>query len=101
MRAQGKCESCGMRLKVGAVHYDHIIACDLGGDNSLSNCMVLCVPCHKEKTRKADMPAIAKGRRIRDREQGIRKPSTLKSRGFGKAPAQRSASRPIERRTEQ
>lgn len=95
--ANGKCQDCGMFIKVGAVHYDHIIPDALGGEPIISNCQVLCIPCHRSKTRKQDVPAIAKTKRIRNREIGIRRQSTLRSRGFEHAPPQRSASRPIER----
>lgn len=79
VRAAGKCEgpNCGARLTLGKHEFDHDLACDLGGDNSLENCVVLCTPCHKAKTAKHDMPLIAKGRRIRKREMGIKKRSTF------------------------
>ena len=96
-RAEGKCEGCGLRLKRGEGHVDHIIADGLGGEPTLENAQVLCRPCHDEKTRKRDVPAIAKTKRIQDREMGIRKPSQLRSAGFRKAPPQRSASRPLAR----
>ena len=35
------------------------------------------VACHKEKTGKADIPRIAKTKRISDREKGIRRPRTI------------------------
>jgi hypothetical protein len=54
---------------------------------------------HREITAKVDVPRIAKVKRIRNREAGIRKATRLQSRGFAKASAQRSATRPIERRT--
>ena len=38
---------------------------------------VLCRACHKEKTGKADIPRIAKTKRISDREKGIRRPRTI------------------------
>ena len=98
-RAEGKCESCRLRLKRGEGHYDHIIPDALGGEPTEDNCQLICAPCHKIKTATKDIPIIAKTKRIQDRERGIRKPSQIKSAGFRKAPAQRSASRPIERRT--
>jgi hypothetical protein len=52
---------------------------------------------HRIKTATKDVPIIAKTKRIQDRERGIRKASTLRSAGFRKAPAQRSASRPLTR----
>ena len=77
IRADGHCESCGADLRVRMVHYDHDLADDLGGEPVLENCKVLCVPCHKEKTRKNDTPKIAKGRRIRERAMSIRKPRRI------------------------
>ena len=101
MRANGQCEDrdCGARLTLGKYHYDHVIPDGLGGEPILSNCAVLCMACHGDKTRKIDVPRIAKAKRIQDRQMGIRKPSTLRSRGFEKRAPQRSASRPVERRT--
>lgn len=75
LRAQNKCEGCGGNIKHKTVNYDHDLPDDLGGDPTLENCKVLCVACHKEKTRTVDMPRIAKGRRIRKREMGIKKRS--------------------------
>ena len=77
LRANGRCENvkCHAFLTIGKYHYDHDIPDGLGGEPILSNCVVLCVPCHKEKTVKRDVPAIAKTKRIQDREMGIRKPS--------------------------
>ena len=78
-RANGRCEnpSCGARLALGDFHYDHIVPDALGGDPTLDNCQVLCRACHKEKTGKADIPRIAKTKRISDREKGIRRPRTI------------------------
>lgn len=79
LRAAGFCEgkNCGARLTVGKVNYDHDLPDDLGGEPTLENCKVLCLVCHKEKTKTLDMPRIAKGRRIRKREAGIKKRSTF------------------------
>lgn len=81
LRANGVCEGerCAARLTYGKFHYDHDLACELGGDNSLDNCRVLCVVCHKQKTKQDDMPKIAKGRRIRQAERGIKKPRTIRA----------------------
>ena len=77
IRCNGKCEgeNCGAHLYVGGFHYDHIIPDGNGGTPTLDNCQVLCKPCHGVKTRKIDVPAIAKTKRIIDRERGIKKPS--------------------------
>lgn len=108
LRANGCCEGwlpngtiCGAKLTIGKYHYDHVIPDAHGGEPVLSNCAVICIACHKYKTAKHDVPAIAKTKRIQDRHIGIRKPSQLQSRGFGKRPAQRSASRPIVRHSQQ
>lgn len=108
LRANGCCEGtpyggerCPVKLTIGKYHYDHEIPDGLGGEPTLDNCRVLCIACHKDKTTKQDVPAIAKTKRIQDRHIGIRKPSQLQSRGFEKRPAQRSASRPIVRHSQQ
>lgn len=77
LRANGKCEVpwCCARLTVGKFHYDHVIPDALGGDPTLENCAVICVPCHKGKTGKMDMRAIAKTKRIQDKHRSIKKPS--------------------------
>lgn len=100
-RAAGKCENvkCGALFGV-KFHFDHDIADGLGGDPTLENCKVLCHVCHDDKTRKHDIPLIAKVKRISDKHNGIvRTKQKIQSRGFDKRPPQRTASRPIERRT--
>jgi 5-methylcytosine-specific restriction endonuclease McrA len=81
LRADGKCEGsdCGARLTLGKYHYDHVIPDGLGGEPTLDNCAVLCLPCHKIKTTTKDVPAIAKTKRIQDRQKGIKKPRTIRS----------------------
>jgi 5-methylcytosine-specific restriction endonuclease McrA len=100
-RADGKCEAetCGVLFGV-KFHFDHIIADGLGGEPTLENCAVLCHVCHNKKTRQHDVPLIAKVKRISDKHNGIVGPKQkIQSRGFAKRPAQRTASRPVERRT--
>lgn len=101
-RSKGFCEGilsdgtrCNANLWQKPRHFDHVIPCGIGGTNELSNCQCLCVVCHGAKTAKIDVPIIAKAKRISDKHQGIK----LKSRGFPKRLPQRTASRPIERRT--
>jgi 5-methylcytosine-specific restriction protein A len=100
VRANGKCEGCEAHLYVGHYHYDHIIPDGLGGEPTEDNCQLLCKACHKDKTAKKDVPTIAKAKRIADKHIGIRsnRPK-IQSAGFRRAPPQRTASRPIERRT--
>jgi 5-methylcytosine-specific restriction protein A len=76
-RAGEQCEGCSAPLTKGKFHYDHDIPDALGGEPELWNCKVLCVACHAVKTGKKDVPAIAKTKRIQDREKGIRKPRSI------------------------
>ena len=57
---------CCAPIDVGSFHYDHIDNVWTSQDNSLENCQVLCVPCHKEKTKR-DVKQIAKSKRIQDK----------------------------------
>lgn len=61
-RANGHCEKCGGFILAGA-QYDHRIPDALGGEPTIENCEVLCSPCHRRKTSKVDVPAIAKAKR--------------------------------------
>jgi 5-methylcytosine-specific restriction enzyme A len=68
---------CKVPLQRGRFHFDHDLPDWMGGTPTLDNCVVLCIPCHTEKTGKRDIPTIAKTKRIIDRENGIRKPRTM------------------------
>jgi hypothetical protein len=90
-RCGGKCEnaSCGAKLKVGEGEYDHIIALALGGESSLENCQILCVPCHRGKGAKTakDVADIARAKRRELKHSGAAAPKQpIPSRGFS-APA--------------
>jgi 5-methylcytosine-specific restriction protein A len=63
---------CNAKLSYG-VEFDHypIRAAD-GGSADLSNCLAVCKKCHKWKTRMFDIPLAAKGKRIADRNSGVR-----------------------------
>lgn len=104
-RSEGCCEGllasgerCNANLKHKPYHFDHIIPDAIGGDNSLTNCAVLCIECHKDKTAKRDIPIIAKSKRNYDKYRGIKtsKPK-LRSAGFSKSEPQNTASRPIRK----
>lgn len=73
-KAEGRCAICTVGAKVG--QYDHIIPLILGGGHRETNLQLLCVPCHKGKTR-LDVKLKAKVARIRSRHAGIRKPRTI------------------------
>ena len=62
-RANKACELCGAHLTVGKFAYDHINPDGLTGEPTLENCMCVCLPCHSEKTRFVDVPAIDKAKR--------------------------------------
>lgn len=50
-RANGRCGICKIAFGGQRPVYDHILPAELGGKATLANCQVLCVACHKEKTR--------------------------------------------------
>lgn len=77
-------QRCNCSLSLG-VQYDHNIPDQLGGDNSLENCMAICVQCHKFKTRN-DIRQIRESDRQRDKNIGVIRPAqTIKSAGFPKS----------------
>lgn len=65
VRCLGDCESCGIRIRIGGFHYDHIKPDGLGGKATLANCQVLCLPCHKAKTHTEDNPRMQKADRVK------------------------------------
>lgn len=71
-RSGGACEACRAPLQPGRIHYDHVIPDALGGEPTLSNCEVLCTPCHGQKTATGDVPRIAKMKRQRANHIGAR-----------------------------
>lgn len=85
-RANGHCEGCGAKLKVGSGEYDHVIPFEISRDSSVSNAQLLCGICHGTKTAKSDAPTIAKVKRIHAKHNGLYPPSPrpLQSRGFPK-----------------
>lgn len=48
----GKCATCPRKLMRGQYHADHRQALVHGGDNDLGNIKLICLDCHKDKTRK-------------------------------------------------
>lgn len=92
---------CNASLDGKPVEIDHypIPATDEGSD-VLENAVACCVDCHRFKTSTYDVPMQAKGKRVSDRHLGIRKAPSIQSQGFAKAPPQRSATRPIQRRSD-
>lgn len=95
IKYQARCAACAIKVQMDNYDIDHIVRLDAGGKHELENWQLLCVPCHKEKTR-VDNREAKKGRRIRG-ESGqvkrrkarggsmIRSASKIQSRGFNKA----------------
>jgi 5-methylcytosine-specific restriction endonuclease McrA len=100
-RERGLCYLTGKKLRAGEYDFEHVIALanwtGEGHGNRESNIRLAYRPAHKVKT-KADRQAKAKSDRVRKKHVGIRKPSTLRSRGFDKAPPQHTATRPVRRK---
>lgn len=78
-----ECAGCSSSLVNRTFHWDHIIPLALGGDDTQDNLQPLCTACHKVKTGKKDIPAIAKAARLRTRHKGIKRQSA-KPLPFGK-----------------
>lgn len=87
-RCGGKCEKCSAKLKLREGEYDHIIPYFLTQDSTLSNCQVLCVPCHRGIGAKTadDQKMIAKVKRIHAKHFGLHPKSAnpIRSAGFRK-----------------
>lgn len=100
-REEGKCHRCCRKIPVGdAWIIEHRHAIILGGANAEPNLCLSCSWCKPQKDAE-DVAAKAETARIKAKHLGIRPPSKFQSPGFPKAPPQRSASRPIIRRSEQ
>jgi 5-methylcytosine-specific restriction endonuclease McrA len=97
-RANGKCAKCSRRLYPGQWQCDHVIPLIAGGRHAESNLQPLCAsPCHSQKTA-ADVAEKSRVYRRKASHLGLT-PGRKKiaGRGFEKMPAQRNASRPIEK----
>lgn len=85
LRCGGKCQKCEARLKPGEGEYDHIVPYHFTQDSTISNCQVLCVPCHRGVGGKTsdDQADIAKCRRIAMKHNGSWPASKAKIRSGG------------------
>jgi 5-methylcytosine-specific restriction endonuclease McrA len=99
-RCGGACQSCPTKLDgINKPEFDHIQALINGGRHAEFNLHTLCKPCHAEKT-KADVGEKSRVYQKRASHLGFFAPKTKwQSRGFPSRRPQRTASRPIERRT--
>ena len=97
LRAAGKCEGCGAKLKAREGEVDHKKEAGDDGNPTLENAQVLCRVCHAEKTA-AYVKRRRKAERVRDKATGaLTSKSKIASRGFTPAPPQQSARRPISK----
>lgn len=100
LRHGGICHLSGRRIQAGdAWDLDHLVALANGGAHCESNLRPALRDKHKDKTAR-DVAEKARNDRVLKRHLGIKSTKRkIQSRGFPKAPPQRTASRPIERRT--
>lgn len=87
-RQKGACALCPKDISyMTPFHLDHVLPLELGGQTCLSNLQLLCLDCHKAKTRE-DIKRIRKAARLRrDSDPTTRRksPYRLRSRGFQKS----------------
>jgi hypothetical protein len=96
------CETCGCELngRTGTI-YEHVVPAGLGGEPTLDNCKVHCRTCADTKTFTEDNPRMQKADRVLKKNHGLTaKRKRMQSAGFGRAPRQHSASRPIVRHSD-
>lgn len=95
-----RCENCGNILVSGNITYEHLDPDGLGGEPTLENCGVWCTrPCSKGKDR-VDNPRMAKADRVLRKAYDLApRGKKMQGRPFEKRAPQRTATRPIERRT--
>ena len=95
-----QCETCGIEVgRRNGLIYEHVQPDGLQGEPTLENCKIHCFNCADTKTHTEDNPRMSKADRVTKKEYGLmpERRQKIQSAGFRKAPAQRSASRPIER----
>lgn len=98
-RYDGICPKCTRKMEPSKWQCDHIVALVNGGKHEEANLQPLCTsPCHSQKT-KADVAEKSATYRKTAKHIGVdlRKGPKIQSPKFQKRPAQRTASRPIDR----
>jgi 5-methylcytosine-specific restriction endonuclease McrA len=94
-RDNGRCKICTRKVGVGGIPFqlDHRVALVNGGSHRESNLQIVCVECHKGKT-KQDVAVKAKTARVRKRHLGIKKPRSIRAwRKFNGEPVYASRER--------
>lgn len=108
MNAKGDiiCEGCGLNLRGKRIEFDHIIPEGMRLPHEMAKPLTAADGqvlgrdcCHRAPGGKTatDVADIAEAKRREAARLGVRKPSTLRSRGFAPRPPQRSATRPIDK----
>lgn len=96
-----QCEGCGNELRSGGIIYEHDQADGLGGQPTDANCKVHCKTCADVKTFTEDNPRMAKADRALKKAFGLQAArQKIQSPGFRKSAPQRTASRPLQRKSE-
>lgn len=96
-RYNGICHLSGRKINAGEPwECDHVTALINGGEHREANLAPALKDKHREKTAE-DVREKSIVTRKRQKYLGIRPTSRLKGQGFQKRPAQRSATRPLER----
>jgi 5-methylcytosine-specific restriction endonuclease McrA len=99
-RENGRCHLSGRKIMPGEPwDLDHKVALINGGEHRENNLFPALRDKHREKTA-VDVAEKAAAARVRSKHLGIRPPSKLRSAGFPQVPKQRTASRPIIRKSE-
>jgi 5-methylcytosine-specific restriction protein A len=91
--ANGMCEGCSQPLGSG-FHFDHDVPDGLGGEPTFENCRVLCIGCHKIKT-KDDKAMMSKADAVRAKHEKTRAPPRKKLEGQGFAKAEKPRKPPL------
>lgn len=91
------CFLCGQPIRTSdGLDFHHRTPLIDGGEHSEANLVPVHRKCHRLQTAR-EAHERAEARAKVKHHYGIKKPSQIKSRGFGKAPAQRNATRPINK----
>lgn len=99
-RCGEQCQNCSKPLNGrNKPEFDHITALVNGGNHRETNLQALCAPCHGAKS-KIDVAEKSKVHESRVRNLGLAAPrQKIRSAPFRKSAPQKSASRPVERRS--
>lgn len=87
LAAAGVCHFCEVRIHAErgeAWDVSHVIPLEAGGKDEPENMLPAHRTCHRKHTAEVDAPLIAKTKRQRGKNLGIRKPSTFQTSRDGK-----------------